>query len=516
MMIDSTRPLNCDFLVLGGGLAGGIAALKAAESGLDVVLVKDGTSATSWAQGGIVYQAPGDPEQLIRDVLQAGAQMNHLEVVDEVCRKAPALVQSWLSEKLGVMFDIGENGDEELVLEAAHSSARILHCRDSTGHSIQTALDQKLETHPKIRLVQASLVDLLLSDRNSQDVQCVYQKTEVMGAYVLLLAPSDLGAESEIIPIVAAATLIATGGYSHLYWHASGPLSSVGAGIAVAQRAGAKILHMEFEQFHPTCLYIPHQPRKLLTEALRGEGAKLIGGNGQRFVDELAPRDVVSRAIHEEMLKSSRPHVWLDLSGIENFCVRFPSIDALLKSYNFDPAVDQIPVVPAAHYSIGGIWTDANAKTSVARLWAAGEAACTGLHGANRLASTSLLEALYFGDRAATSVIEQIETLRKHRFIPRTWTPGTEAPDPALILQDWEHLRHTLWNYVGLVKSPWRLSRAQKILSDLRNEVESFYKRSIINPDLLKLRHGVLVATLILYAAIRRRQSVGVHYVAEV
>jgi L-aspartate oxidase len=289
----------------------------------------------------------------------------------------------------------------------------------------------------------------------------------------------------------------------------------VGAGVAVAQRAGAKILHMEFEQFHPTCLYIPHQPRKLLTEALRGEGAKLLGHDGNRFVDELAPRDVVSRAIHDEMLKSQQPHVWLDLRHLQNFSQNFPAIDALLKTHNLNPAINLIPVVPAAHYSIGGIWTDTHARTSVPRLWAAGEAACTGLHGANRLASTSLLEALYFGDRAAASVIESIKENREHNFVPREWTAGSEDPDPALILQDWELLRHTLWNYVGLVKSPWRLKRAQKTLTDLRNDVESFYKRSRINPDLLKLRHGVLVATLILYAALRRRTSVGVHYVVD-
>lgn len=505
--------MSHDFLVLGGGLAGGIAALKAAEAGLRVVLVKDGPSATSWAQGGIVYQAPSDPEELIKDIFEAGAHMNNRATVELVAREAPAVMHQWLVETLGVEFDLGTGGEEELVLEAAHSSARILHCRDSTGRSIQAALDHKIDAHPNVEVVEAALVDLLLSDRNADDSYCAYLKTEVMGAYVLLLTTSKWGEEGAIVPIVAAATLIATGGYSHLYWHASGPASSIGAGIAVAQRAGAKILHMEFEQFHPTCLYIPHQPRKLLTEALRGEGAKLLGHHGQRFVNELAPRDVVARAIHDEMLKSSQPHVWLDLRGLAGFADRFPGIQALLSAHNLDPSGDLIPVVPAAHYSIGGIWTDTRARTSVPRLWAAGEAACTGLHGANRLASTSLLEALFFGDRASASVIENINALRAHYFKPREWTAGSEDPDPALILQDWEHLRHTLWNYVGLVKSPWRLSRAQKILSDLRNEVESFYKRSRINPDLLKLRHGVLVATLILYAAIRRRQSVGVHFV---
>ncbi|HVJ65470.1 MAG TPA: FAD-binding protein [Bdellovibrionota bacterium] len=507
--------MSCDFLVLGGGLAGGLAALKAAEAGLDVVLVKDGTSATSWAQGGIVYRAPGDPEVLIRDIFEAGAHINNPRTVELVAREAPALVQSWLIDKLNVGFDVGSGGEEELVLEAAHSSARILHTRDSTGRSIQDALDRQVDSHPNIKTIRGALVDLLLSDRNAEDPACAYRKTEVMGAYVLLLEDGSGGKQNEIIPLVAAATLIATGGYSHLYYHASGPTSSVGAGIAVAQRAGAKILHMEFEQFHPTCLYIPHQPRRLLTEALRGAGAKLLSESGERFVDELAPRDVVSRAIHDEMLKSQRPHVWLDLRGIENFSEKFPAIDALLKSHDLNAGADLIPVVPAAHYSIGGIWTDTTARTSVPRLWAAGEAACTGLHGANRLASTSLLEALYFGERAATAVIAEIHELRRHDFVPRAWMAGAEDPDPALILQDWEQLRHTLWNYVGLVRSPWRLRRAQKILTDLRNETESFYKRSRITPELLKLRHGALVATLILYAAIRRRHSVGVHYVVD-
>lgn len=505
--------MKSDLLVLGGGLAGGIAALKAADSGLSVTLVKDLESATSWAQGGIVYAAPGDPEDLIKDILSAGAHLNYLPVVRDVATNAPSLVKSWLVKRLGVKFDLGLDGHEERVLEAAHSQPRIFHCKDSTGQSIQKALDLELQAHNNIQIVFGSLVDLLLSDRNSKKPESTYQRTEVMGAYVLLSEDCGLGSRNEIVPLVAPATVIATGGYSHLYWHASGPSSSIGAGIAVAQRAGAKILHMEFEQFHPTCLYIPHQPRKLLTEALRGAGAKLLGHDGKRFVDELAPRDVVSRAIHDEMLRTSKPHVWLDLRGLETFEHEFPAIDKLLKSHGLLASKDLIPVVPAAHYSIGGIWTDQNAKTSVPRLWAAGEAACTGLHGANRLASTSLLEALYFGNKAGESVVKEINQLKDHQFEPRPWTPGTESPDPALILQDWDQLRHTLWNYVGLERSPWRLARAQKILSDLRNEVESFYKRSIIVPELLRLRHGVLVATLILYSAIRRRESIGVHYV---
>lgn len=507
--------MRTDFLVLGGGLAGSIAALKAAEAGLYVTIVQSGAGATAWAQGGIVYTAPGDPESLIHDVLEAGVHLNNKNIVELVAREAPALVNHWLVEKLDVGFDKNSDGGEELVLEAAHSAARIMHCKDSTGKSIQAALDRAVAKHPRINIVCGELVDLLLTDRNAVNPACAYDKTEVMGAYVLLEKTTALGLAGEIVSIVAPATLIATGGYSHLYWHASGPTSSTGAGIAVAQRAGAKILHMEFEQFHPTCLYIPHEPRRLLTEALRGAGAKLLGHAGNSFVNELAPRDVVSRAIHDEMLRSSKPHVWLDLRSIKNFDEEFPAIDALLKSHQINAHRDLVPVVPAAHYSIGGIWTDQEARTSVPRLWAAGEAACTGLHGANRLASTSLLEALFFGDRAAASVIASLPQLKEHRFEARPWTAGAEDPDPALILQDWDQLRHTLWNYVGLERSPWRLSRAQKILSDLRNDVESFYKRSRMVPELIRLRHGVLVGTLILYSAIRRRESIGVHYVAD-
>jgi L-aspartate oxidase len=309
----------------------------------------------------------------------------------------------------------------------------------------------------------------------------------------------------------AKSVVLATGGFSQLYLHSTGPQFSRGEGLAAAHRAGARSLHLEYVQFHPTALYVPGKPRVLLTEALRGAGAKLLNLEGESFVDELSPRDVVARAIHEEMLRSGGDHVWLDARAIPNLAERFPGFVDVARQASLDPLSQWIPVVPAAHFSNGGVWSDLNGASSVSGLFVAGEVACTGLHGANRLASMALLEALIFGIRAGESAARLSQDV-KAPFRPRPWRHEKRDPDPALVSQDWTLLRQTLWNYVGLVRSEHRLKRAEKSLVQLRTEVEAFYKRSKLSPDLLGLRAGVLVANLVLYAALRNHESVGAHY----
>ena len=488
-------------LILGAGLAGRIAALKCAEQGADVTLVAQEEAASAWAQGGIVYQAhAGDPKLLKEDILRAGSHLNNEATIDFVLREGPRLIEEWFQKKFPIPFDVQQDGGWDLGLEGAHSARRILHLSDQTGAALIGPLIEATEKNNRIKFISGELVELLTS-KHSEDRTARFDSPRCFGAYVLTTG----GVET----IVADATLLATGGYSGLYLHSSGPKTNFGAGVAAAHRAGARVLDLEFVQFHPTTLYIEGKPRKLLTEALRGEGAKLVNFSGESFVNELASRDVVARAIHSEMALSQRANVFLDLRNIENLKEKFHQVAAFLEENGLDPACDLIPVVPASHYTMGGVWTDLSARTSLAGLWAAGEVACTGLHGANRLASMSLLETLVFGDTAAVDMMES-PVLPAPQI--RDWSPANESVDLALIQQDWGLLRQTMWNYVGIVRSQHRLERAQRILKELRDGTEDFYKSSFLNHELLALRLGIIVGTLTVEAALRRRESVGAHY----
>lgn len=503
----SPSPLKeVDVLIIGAGLAGGVAALKAADLGHKVLLVSQGETASSKAQGGIVCGALGDPAALVKDILEAGAGQNFLPAVEMIASEAERCVESWLVDRLKVPFDKTSAGQFDYAMEAAHSKPRILHVKDATGLSIMDHLTKHLANNPMIELCDGSMIDLLLSDRQDARRERSFSVSRCMGATVFVTGTK------EVVNVVSRSTLLATGGFSQLYLHSTGPLTSRGDGIAAAHRAGARTLDLEFVQFHPTSLYVQGKPRKLLTEALRGAGGKIVNMNGKSFVDSLAPRDVVSRAIHEELLKSGHEHVGLDLSHIKDLDKKFPNIKELLDSEHIDPARELVPIVPAAHYTIGGVWTDLDAATNIPGLFAAGEIACTGLHGANRLASTSLLEALVFGERAAVSMVRYMNLLQPLDFKAREWLSETSPVDPALMAQDWQLLRQTMWNYVGLVKSERRLRRAERILVELRTEVESFYKQSELSMELISLRNAVLVSTLVLYAALRNPRSVGTHY----
>ncbi len=505
----SFETIETDILVVGSGLAGTMAAIRAAELGQRVILVSSACEASSqWAQGGIVLPSFDDRDALRADILKAGCGINNLAAVNMVLDDGERIIKSYFLERFGMPFDRTETGELDLVMEAAHSKARILHMKDRSGAGIMKTLEN-VRAQSGITERSGILIDLLVSDRHDARTESIYRASRCQGAY--FLNPSN----GSVFTIVAKATVLATGGFSQLFHHSTGPNSARGDGISAAHRAGAKTLHLEYVQFHPTALYIPNERRYLLTEALRGAGARLLNQAKQSFVDELAPRDIVARAIHSEMLKDNSDHVWLDLSKIQDFQNRFPTIYALLNKFGFDSRSDLIPVVPAAHYTIGGVWSDCNARSSLEGLWVGGEVACTGLHGANRLASTSLLEAVVFGFKAGEDAAQKAREI-KIDFVPREWEPSNLPVDPALVNQDWDTLRKTLWNYIGLVRSPSRLLRAERILIDLCRDVESFYRMGMLSEQLVSLRHAVLVSTLLLYSAMRNRKSLGTHYIQNV
>jgi L-aspartate oxidase len=516
-----------DLLVLGAGIAGCSAALRAADLGASVVLVaKDelGGTNTSWAQGGIIGLAPpeeGDsPDLLAADIEAAGAGLCRPEAVRLLAEQGPKLCRSFLWERLGVPFDLGENGTPDPTAEAAHSARRIYHAKDATGLAIQSALSEAVRQHPNIQVREGlCLVDLITSPHHCLSPIRVYDPIRVHGAF--LFDP----ATGQVEGALARRTLLATGGLGYLYLHTTNPPSATGDGLAAAYRASARIVNCEYIQFHPTALYVPGKPRTLLTEALRGEGARLVNRKGERFMAkyepehmELAPRDVVSRAIFQEMAASGEASVYLDLAPLVaklDLDEHFPTVMAACRAEGLDPSRQRIPVVPAAHYFCGGVLVDLDGRTSLPGLFAAGEVACTGLHGANRLASTSLLEGLVWGFRGAEAAVRELaETDLPNPGDLAQWRmpEEPEATDPLLIDQDWGLIRSTLWNYAGIVRTGDRLQRAKADLHYLAHRIERFYHESSLSRELLELRSGILCARLILNAALQNPESRGCHY----
>jgi len=516
-----------DLLVLGAGIAGCSAALRAADLGASVVLVaKDelGGTNTSWAQGGIIGLAPpeeGDsPDLLAADIEGAGAGLCRHEAVRLLAEEGPKLCRSFLWERLGVPFDLGENGTPDPTAEAAHSARRIYHAKDATGLAIQSALSAAVRQHPNIQVRERlCLVDLITSPHHCLSPVRVYDPIRVHGAF--LFDP----ATGQVEGALARRTLLATGGLGYLYLHTTNPPSATGDGLAAAYRASARIVNCEYIQFHPTALYVPGKPRTLLTEALRGEGAHLVNRRGERFMAkyepehmELAPRDVVSRAIFQEMAASGEASVYLDLAPLAaklDLVEHFPTVMAACRAEGLDPSRQRIPVVPAAHYFCGGVLVDLDGHTSLPGLFAAGEVACTGLHGANRLASTSLLEGLLWGFRGAEAAVRELAVadLPNPGDLAQWRMPEEpEATDPLLIDQDWGLIRSTLWNYAGIVRTGDRLQRAKADLHYLAHRIERFYHESSLSRELLELRSGILCARLILNAALQNPESRGCHY----
>lgn len=517
-------PLECEVLVIGSGMSGGVTALELADAGVAVVLVARSAapdeSNTSYAQGGIIYKGRDDtPEQLARDIEVAGAGYCHAEAVAITTREGPGRVEKILIERLGVPFDRGPDGALALVLEGGHSMPRIIHAADATGRAIEDALLAALRAHPNIRFLTGyTAIDLLTPSHHSIDRLAVYQPQSCVGAYLFEQA------SGRVVRCVARHTVLATGGLGQIYLGTSNPPGSRGDGIAMAYRAGARVINLEFVQFHPTIFHHPQAPSILITEAVRGDGARLCHADGKPFMDrhdperkDLAPRDVVARSIYREMLERGVDSVFLDLrSYISEARIRehFPNIQRACQAWGIDLTRDLVPVRPGAHYSCGGLWVDAMGQTTIDGLYAVGEVACTGLHGANRLASTGLLEGLVFAHRAADHI--RTQGGRRTRFpaagIPPWRVEGTVPPDPALIQQDLSVIQHIMWHYVGLVRTTLRLERALRELRHLETEIEQFYRVSALSDDLIGLRNAARTAVIVAQAAWSNKTSVGCHY----
>jgi len=510
-----------DVLVIGTGIAGATLAWKAAEQGLKVAVLTKGEKLhennTYYAQGGIVSLGEDDsPELLARDIIKAGGGINNLEAVKVISEEGPKIVEEFLIKKLKVPFE-SENGKFKFGKEAAHSRRRILYVGDQTGKAIMELLERAVLSHPNIKVYTGhTAVDLITNTHHSTNPQEIYRKPICMGAYVLDRYTG------EIKRFFARFTALATGGLGRIYLHTTNPPGARGDGFAMASRAGARVIHMEYIQFHPTSLFHRDADGFLISEAVRGEGAKLLTRNGEPFMykyapqGELAPRDVVSRAIYEEMHRRGDSYVLLDLASYAKFDIpsRFPGIYKKCKELGIDITREPIPVVPAAHYTIGGVFVDTWGRSSLDRLYAVGEISCTGVHGANRLASTSLLEGLTWGWRAAIDMASKDEDALPFHEIPPWIRPKREVKvDPALIVQDWVNIKHTMWNYAGIIRTKRRLGRALSDLEYLHKRIEEFYRTARVNDEIIGLRNGIVSALLVVKAAIRNEKSLGAHFI---
>lgn len=521
--------LRVPALVIGTGIAGLTTALGLAKRGVKVLLLTKADEPaecnTRYAQGGIIYFGKKDsPGALVRDVLAAGAGLCNAEAVRFLAQEGPRVVEEVLIGDAGVPFSRTREGDLDFTREGAHSVARIVHSADATGKAIELALLARVKRERNVKVwTGATAVDLITARHHSTDVQQRYALQDpCLGAYVL-------DASGSVHTILADFTVLATGGVGSLFLHTTNTRHAIGDGLAMAARAGAAVLNLEYVQFHPTTLYHPDAHRFLISEALRGEGAVLVNRSGKAFMHrydrerkDLAPRDVVTRAIVEEMTSRGEPCVYLDLAhnyrGDVPIRDRFPTIAATCAKHGIDIASEPIPVVPAAHYFCGGVLADLEGKTTIRNLYAVGETSCTGLHGANRLASTSLLEGLVWGHHAARSIAERIGKGHGYpasmfRAIPDWKSPGdAQNEDPALIQQDWTTIRNTMWNYVGIVRTGERLGRAVADIRDLEKRLSRFYHETKISRSIVDLIHGVHASHLIAQAALKNPVSRGCHY----
>lgn len=511
--------ITTDFLVLGSGIAGLSFALKACEYGSVTIVTKKEKieSSTNCAQGGIATVLGSDDsfDLHIADTLTVGCGLSDPWVVESVVGDGPARIEELV--KWGVNFSRNgrrSNSAYDLGREGGHSRRRIVHAQDLTGREVEKILVKSVESKKNIRIYENFFAINLIIRAN---VNGSGGRGDICyGAYVL-----DRNTR-EVHTFCAKATLLATGGVGKVYLYTSNPDISTGDGIAMAYRAGARIANMEFIQFHPTCLYHPRAKNFLISEALRGEGGVLKLTDGTPFMDayhplkSLAPRDVVARAIDGELKKSGEEHVLLDMtSKSRSFLTkRFPNIYSTCKSLGIDMAAEPIPVVPAAHYLCGGVVTDINGETSLKRLYACGEVACTGLHGANRLASNSLLEALVFAHRCAIKAVADVRESGSRFPAIKPWDPGkaVDIDESVMISHNWDEIRRLMWHYVGIVRSNKRLARARRRIELLQKEITQYYWDFIVTADLLELRDIALVSELIIRCALMRKESRGLHY----
>ncbi|MGE0521167.1 MAG: L-aspartate oxidase [Candidatus Binatia bacterium] len=510
--------MDADFLVIGSGLAGLTCALRAARRGTVLVLSKDRLpeSATNYAQGGIasVWSPEDSFEAHIEDTRIAGAGLCHRDIVELIVREGPERIRELIA--LGTTFSRRESRDDpeyDLGQEGGHTHRRILHASDATGREIMRALVAAVRAEPRIRVLEQHLAIDLLTDAmaapTAQTVSC-------WGTYALDRR------SGHVVTLTARATVLATGGAGKVYLYTSNPDIATGDGIAMAYRAGVPIANMEFIQFHPTCLYHPAAKSFLISEALRGEGAVLRRPDGSAFMAnydaraELAPRDIVARAIDNEIKVHGFDCVYLDISHQprEFLLSRFPTIHERCLQFGIDLTREPIPVVPAAHYCCGGVVTTADGATNIRRLYAAGEVAMTGLHGANRLASNSLLEALVLGHRSAVHAAQLVAADPAPPPAFPAWNPGsaTDSDESVVVTQNWDEIRRLMWNFVGIVRSNRRLARALQRITALQDEIERYYWDFLVTGDLIELRNLAVVAELIIRSAIKRKESRGLHY----
>jgi len=505
--------LRFDVLIIGSGLAATTLALSLPAS-MKVLLVTKKLpvdSSSYWAQGGIAAVMGSDDsfDEHVRDTMLAGAGLCKEAVVRQVVESAPAALQ-WLIEQ-GAPFDL-EGGDYHLTREGGHSRRRILHARDATGRAVQDILLERVRARGNVTLLSQHIAIDLITDRRLGRDDAVGGNS-VHGAYVLDTA------SGRVDTIAAGFTVLATGGAGKVFLYTTNPDTATGDGVAMAWRAGCRVANLEFVQFHPTCLYHPHAKSFLITEAMRGEGALLRLPDGSRFMPEhderaeLAPRDIVARAIDHEMKKRGLDCVYLDITHKPaKFIVsHFPNIHARCLELGIDITREWIPIAPAAHYTCGGVVVDMNGRADVSNLYAIGETSCTGLHGANRLASNSLLECLVYGRAAALDI--QASTPSCETDLP-SWDESrvTDADEEIVIAHNWHELRRFMWDYVGIVRTSKRLERASHRIKLLNDEIDEYYRNFRVSNDLIELRNLVMTAELIVNSAHLRHESRGLHH----
>ncbi|MFH1156229.1 MAG: L-aspartate oxidase [Pseudomonadota bacterium] len=516
-----------DFLVIGSGVAGLNFAIKAADHGTVTIITKKDIqkSNTALAQGGVasVFGEQDSFDLHVADTLAAGDGLCDEAVVRIVVENGPGCIRDLMS--MGARFNMEPDaGGQTLALgkEGGHSRKRIVHAHDLTGWEIEKVMVARAETHPNIRVMEDRIaVNLITCSTSIRSGRIVTNQDHYCcGAYVL---DNQTG---RIETFVAGITYLATGGAGKVYLYTSNPDIATGDGIAMAYRAGASVANLEFVQFHPTCLYHPEAKNFLISEAVRGEGGLLVDARGNRFMEkyspdkELACRDVVARAIDTELKMSGEESVFLDIShrGADFIKERFPHIYGRCLEYGIDMTREPVPVVPAAHYMCGGVATDLQGRTDIKRLYVGGEAACTGLHGANRLASNSLLEALVFSGRAAQTSVEELGRIDMKGLIePEPWDDaGTTDSDEAIVVaHNWDEIRRLMWNYVGIVRSDKRLNRALRRIENIRQEIHEYYWNFRVTSDLVELRNLATVAELVTRSALMRKESRGLHYMLE-
>jgi len=521
---EKTPFLFTDVLIIGSGIAGSTTAIQLADKKIKTILLTNSSdpkeSNTKYAQGGIIYKGQGDPSLLEKDIFLAGAKVGNKKAIKILAEEGPKCVEEILIKKIGVKFTKNKKGNLHLTKEAAHSTRRIAHVYDETGKEIEESFIKKIKTNTYVNLLtNHTLIDLITIPHHLKKPSSKDNKNTCVGAYLLN------NKTSEVITIISKIIVVATGGIGQVFLRTANSCVAKGDGIYSAFRAGAKIKDMEFVQFHPTSLFHKDVDNLLISEATRGEGGKLKNKKGYMFMNKvdkrgsLAPRDIVTRSIFTELINTGEKYVLLDLHSYikrDEIKKKFPHINNICLKYGIDITKESIPIAPTAHFFCGGINVDSFGRTNIKNLFAIGECSCTGIHGANRLASTSLLECLVWGNRCAQKIIKNIN---KNKLlgpkIIRHWvyTHKEEEIDPALIEQDWTTIKSIMWNYVGIIRTPKRLKRAIKDLMYLQYRINSFYKDNLISEKVVGLRNGVGVALLIAKAAFKNKKSRGSHYI---